>query len=88
MGVMWDVMEDRSDGVVDDNEEDQLKYVNVASKILLFQQRIRRYSEIKEEVSTERKQHNLYSRRKFPNQFQAFVKRYHLWMNQRQIVKF
>ena len=49
-------MEDRdSDDVVDDNEEDQLKYVNVASKILLFQQRIRRYSEIKEEVSTERK---------------------------------
>merc|ERR1712130_277835 len=54
--VMWDVMEDRdSDDVVDDNEEDQLKYVNVASKILLFQQRIRRYSEIKEDVSTERK---------------------------------
>merc|ERR1711976_120890 len=53
--VMWNVMEDRDSEDVAVDEEDELKNVNVASKIKLFQQRIRRYSEIKEEASTERK---------------------------------
>ena len=52
--VMWNVMEDRDSEDVAVDEEDELKNVNVASKIQLFQQRIRRYSEIKEEAPTER----------------------------------
>ena len=64
--VMWNVMEDRDSedvAVDEETEKDELKNVNVASKIKLFQQRIRRYSEIKEEASTEREYYSklLYS---------------------------
>ena len=75
--VMWNVMEDRDseDVAVDVDEEDELKNVNVASKIKLFQQRIRRYSEIKEEAPTEREYYSklLYSATKYKDtQHHAF----------------
>ena len=59
--VMWNVMEDRDSedvAVDEETEEDELKNVNVASKIKLFQQRIRRYSEKKEEAPTEREHYS------------------------------
>ena len=69
-------MEDRdSEDVAVDDQEDELKNVNVASKIKLFQQRIRRYSEIKEEAPTEREYYSklLYSAMKFKDtQHHAF----------------
>ena len=68
-------MEDRDSEDVAVDEEDELKNVNVASKIQLFQQRIRRYSEIKEEAPTEREYYSklLYSATKYKDtQHHAF----------------